>query len=199
MEELEEEKENANVLLAYLWVITKSICRTVPVINVGDADEALDTKCNNMRARLGGNDTGTGNGGGGPAINVTLDTGALAATQAALLNSVNALNTSLLANDNEKKEKKSILHGMAPNSRRLFTRLCTTDIIGVEPVMTDFLKSLIAERNPSHVTNHLRGVTKDWKGTFIDGAFCRFLAKGYVSQRDTLIPGGFTIFMFLPK
>jgi hypothetical protein len=64
--------------------------------------------------------------------------------------------------------------------------------------MTDFLKSLIGERNPSHIINHLRALTKTWKGTFIDGAFCRFLAKGYVSQRDTMIPGGFTIFMFIP-
>ena len=65
MEELKEEKENANILLAYLWVITKSICRTVPVTDVGDADEALDAKCITIRAMLSGHDTGTGNGGGG--------------------------------------------------------------------------------------------------------------------------------------
>jgi hypothetical protein len=54
-------------------------------------------------------------GGGVPAVNVNLDTTALAATQAALLTSVSALNTLLLVTDYEKKEKKSILHGMAPN------------------------------------------------------------------------------------
>lgn len=51
--------------------------------------------------------------------------------------------------------------------------------------MPKLLKSLIGERNPSHVTNHLHGLTKNWKGTFIGGTLCRILAKGYVSQRNT--------------
>jgi hypothetical protein len=145
------------VLLAYLWVITKSIGHTVPVSDIGDADDALDDRCNQIRAKLNNGEGEVVGGGGGdvPAVNVNLDTTALAATQAALLTSVNALNTLLLVTDSKKKEKKSILHGMAPNSRRLFERLCTTDIVSIPPTMTDFLKSLIGERNPSHITNHL--------------------------------------------
>ena len=65
--------------------------------------------------------------------------------------------------------------------------------------MPDFLKSLLAEKNPNHISNHMKALTKNWKGTFIKGVFCRFLAKGYVSQTDGLLPGGFTVFMFIPK
>jgi hypothetical protein len=105
----------------------------------------------------------------------------------------------MLAVDSEKKEKRSILNGMSPSNRELFTRLCTKDIRHDPPQMSKFLKSLLGEKNASHISNHLRDLTKRWKGTFIEGAFCRFLAKGYVSQRDSTLPGGFTLFMFVPK
>lgn len=199
--EFEKQKDDHYVLLAYLWMIAKDLGKSVTITDVGDADDALDNKCVSIRAQItggGGSNTGGGGGGGTP-INVNLDTTVLAATNAALLTSVNALNTSLLASDADKKEKKSVLHGMAPNSRRLFERICTTDIRKIAPIMPPFLKSLIGERNPSLVSNHLKSITKPMKGTFLEGAFCRFLAKGYVSQKDNLVPGGFTIFMFLPK
>jgi hypothetical protein len=65
--------------------------------------------------------------------------------------------------------------------------------------MSKFLKSLLGEKNASHILTHLRDLTKRWKGTFIEVAFFRFLAKGYVSQRDSTLPGGFTLSMFVPK
>jgi hypothetical protein len=89
---LEQEKESMKVLLAYLWVITNLIGRTIPVSDVGNADDALDDRCNQIRSKLnnGGNEVGRGGGGVVPAVNFNLEPTALAATQAALLTSVNA-------------------------------------------------------------------------------------------------------------
>jgi hypothetical protein len=109
------------------------------------------------------------------------------------------MTTSRLAVDADKKEKKSTLNGMSPSNRELFTKICTADIRNVAPKMSDFLKSLLAEKNASHIANHLRAITRNWKGTFTEGAFCRFLAKGYISQRDSMLPGGFTLSVFIPK
>lgn len=103
-------------------------------------------------------------------INVSLDSLAINTTQQALIASLNAMNASILAQDKDKKDKKLILH-----------------------------KLLLAEKNPNHIANHMKALTKNWKGTFIKGPFCCFLAKGYLSQTNGLLPGRFTIFMFIPK
>jgi hypothetical protein len=127
----------------------------------------------------------------------------LNANQQALLTFFNMMTTSLLAVISKKKEKRSIiLNGMSPSNRELFTRLlCTKDIRHDPPQMSKFLKSLLGEKKASHIANYLHNLTNRWKGTFIEGAFCHFLAKGYhVSQRDRTLPGGFTLFMcILPK
>jgi hypothetical protein len=193
IEYVEDQKTSLENMMAYLWHIAVGLSRPVPVNDVGDASDALDRFCCKIREELSQNAINVGAGGGGQApapINVTVDTTTMNATQQALLLSVNAMTTSLLAVDADKKEKKSILNGMSPSNRDLFTKICTTDIRHVAPKMSDFLKSLLAEKNASHIANHLRAITRNWKGTFIEGAFCRFLAKGYISQRDSMLPGG---------
>jgi len=197
---VQKAKDDSYVLLSYLWHVAKRLGRNVKIEDVGDADDALDNFCSSIRNRLS-NPSG---GGGiiptsGTPINVTVDNSTLNATQQALLLSMNSMSASLLAADSEKKDKKSILNGMAPSSRELFTRLCTRNLRREPAVVSDFLKSLLSEKNASHISNHLRATVKGWKGTFIEGAFCRFLSKGFISQRENMLPGGFTIFMFIPK
>ena len=67
------------------------------------------------------------------------------------------------------------------------------------PVTPESLRSLLSEKDPNHVSNYMKALIKNWKGKFIEGPFCRFLAKGYVSQHNGLLPGKITIFMFVPK
>jgi hypothetical protein len=196
------------VLMAYLWLIASGLAKPVHIDNVGDASDALDKyfcKVRNTLFDAGGADAGgagneTGGASGNRGINVTVDTTMLNATQQALMTPVNTMPSTLLAANAEKGERKSFLNGMSLVNWELFRRLCTQHIRHNAPVMSKFLKSLLAEKNTGHIDNHLHSVTKKWKVTFIEGRFCRFLPKGYISQREgTIVPGGFTIFIFIPK
>ena len=121
--ELKRMQDELELTLAFLWHVSNGLSLSVELRDVGDADEALDRFCQKIRDKLcpnrasgqtnnqNSNDTG---GTGGGRVNVTLDTTVLNATQQALLTSVNAMTTSLLAVDAEKKDKKSILNGMSP-------------------------------------------------------------------------------------
>jgi hypothetical protein len=135
IEYVEDQKTHLENMMAYLWHVAVGLSRPVPVNDVGDASDALDRFCCKIRDKLSPTTNNAGAGGGGPAapINVTVDTTTMNATQQALLLSVNAMTSSLLAVDADKKEKKSILNGMSPSNRYLFTKICTTDIRNVAP------------------------------------------------------------------
>ena len=93
------------------------------------------------------------------------------ATHQVLLISVNAMNASMLAIDQEKRKKKSILYGMAPKYHKLFKQICTVNIQSDPPSMPPTAKFLLLEKNPNHITNHLQSLTKNWKGLLLDRAF----------------------------
>jgi hypothetical protein len=116
-------------------------------------------------------------------INLTLDTSSLNATLQAVCVSVIAMLTSTLLTADFKKKEASIYSVACPNP----TVPCSQDSAPPKdlrhepPLMSDFLKSLLAEKNASHIATHMQYVTKNWKGMFIEGSFCLFLAKGYLS------------------
>jgi len=41
-----------------------------------------------------------------------------------------------------------------------------------------------------------KALTKDWEGTFLESGFHQFLTTGFVSEEGSMLPGGFTLFMF---
>jgi hypothetical protein len=168
-------EQDLDGLGSYLWHVATGKGHTVTTDDVGDASKALNPICCHIRENLSPPVVG---GPRQPPV-ITLDTLILNATQQALLlTSVIMMTMSLVAVNSKKKEKRSILNGMSPSNRELFTRLCTKDIRHDPPKMSKFLKSLLGEKNASHIANHLCTLTKRWKGTFIEGAVCCFLGKG---------------------
>jgi hypothetical protein len=121
------------------------------------------------------------------------------ATQSALLTTANSINARLLAQTERDTSGKYVLKGMSPKDKDLFMRLCTSDLKNEPAKMSSFMTSILAEKSPSQITTHLQAITCEWEGSYFEGPFSRFLAKGYISHNEALTPDGFTLFMFVPK
>lgn len=50
--EVEKAKDDIFVILSYLWLIAKDLGKVVTLTDVGDTDDALDSKCNNIRVKF---------------------------------------------------------------------------------------------------------------------------------------------------
>jgi hypothetical protein len=62
------------------------------------------------------------------------------------------------------------------------------------------MKTLTKLKSPQKAIGLLKAEMRDWRGTFSDGGCHRFLSNGFLSSDNNRAnPGGFTVFMFLPK
>ena len=196
-DEDDEDDDDQKSILHYLWIVSNKKCRTSNIRDIPDDDDGIDQHCQRIRAKLANPlapspRTEAGN------VNIGFDP-TFIATQTALLTTANSINARLLAQTERETSGKSVLKGMAPKDKDLFTRLCTRDLKSEPAKMSSFMTSVLVEKSPSRITTHLRAVTREWEGSYFEGPFSRFLAKGYISHNEALTPGGFTLFMFAPK
>ena len=133
-------------------------------------------------------------------VNVGFDPTFIATHQTALLTIANSINARLLAQTEREIPRKSVLKGVAPKDKDLFTCLCTRDLKNEPAQMSPFMTSILVEKSLSQITTHLRAVTRKWEGSYFEDSFSQFLVKWYISHNEALTPGGFTLFlMFEPE
>ena len=112
---------------------------------------------------------------------------------------LNRMHESQEADRSKKEAESSLFRTMGPPQRKLFTDLCTNDMM-TDPLMTEFMKGLTRSKTPQKAVALLKAETRNWLGTFSEGGCHRFLSNGFLSlDSNKSNPGGFTVFMFFPK
>ena len=204
-EALTEARAEHETLLCFLWASATGSLVPVVLDDAPDDDPILDGIIRDIRSNATGKKGETrappppapppGNGG------LTGDHQALTDLADAAKGVVKTMNDHALRSEEEKqkeKDEKSILGGMSSAQRTLFRRLSRRSW-DETPVLTDFMQDLAKQSKAMKATRQVKALTKDWEGTFAESGFHQFLTTGFVSEEGSMLPGGFTIFMFYPR
>jgi hypothetical protein len=189
--EIGDERDNAEVLLAFLWASEQGLLTGVTLSDVPESPH-LNHQCELIVQKIRKTTA--------PQSGTALDpAGGLAIATQSLMLSMQKTESTRIQERAEDKSAKSLIRNLTPRQQGLFTKLCT-DHMHTAPVVPTFLTACLAEKAPHRATNLITAETRKWKGTFSAAGLSRFLAGGYLSQEGPQgEPGGFTVFMFHPR
>jgi hypothetical protein len=156
----DDDDDDQKSILHYLWIVSNKKCCTTNIRDIPDNDDGIDQHCQRIRAKLA-NSLAPSPRTEARNVNIGFDP-TFIATQTALLTTANSINARLLAQTERETSGKSVLRGMAPKDKDLFTRLCTLDLKNEPAQMSSFMTSVLVEKSPSRITTHLRAVTREW-------------------------------------
>ena len=156
-EDHHKDDDDEKSILHYLWIVSNNKCHTINVLNIPDDDGGLDQHYQRIREKLTGNPLVPAPHGVAGDINIGVDP-TFIATQSALLTTANSINARLLAQTERETSGKSVLKGMAPKDRDLFTHLCTSDLKNEPAQMSSFMTSVLVEKSPSRMAQQLREI-----------------------------------------
>ncbi|KAI2504386.1 hypothetical protein MHU86_10065 [Fragilaria crotonensis] len=191
---------NLELLLGMLWASDNGGLTAVRLTDV-DENPTLNHTIRNIKRKLigdGRTDTPERERRGG---DEPVDDAAApwAISSQSIVRELNRMHESRENEISKKESNLSLLKALGPDQKRLFTALCTTKM-GDEPVMSEFMLTLIMTKTPQKAIGLLKAAGRGWSGTFSEGCCHRFLSTGFLSLETNLAnPGGFTVFMFHPK
>ena len=112
---------------------------------------------------------------------------------------LNRMHESQEADRSKKEAESSLFRTMGPPQRKLFTDLCTSDMM-TDPLMTEFMKGLTRSKTPQKAVALLKAETRNWLGTFSEGGCHRFLFQWVpLPQLDQVQSGVFYGIHVLPE
>jgi hypothetical protein len=184
LQELESQKKEFHVMLAYLWAVS---CKLVGTVSLKDLPESpqLNHQCELIRGKVWSGGTGDP---GSPARGATLTstTGELTALMAVAQTLMTTMSNAEVARARDRTEdqaSKSLIKSLGRTQQGLFLTLATEDLRDA-PVQSTFMKSVLGVRSPTAAVNRILSEMRSWQGGVSVSGLHRFFANGFMSQEN---------------